>query len=118
MKIKSTPIIIIENKGIGRLKIQKQVIKKIFPRQLTHLSLTFHSLLIWGNGGALDTHAVLLDRVGTVDGDLVVCGVTVLDAQVKGVELHIKEGQDKLLLNEVPDDAGHLISQHLHHGST
>ena len=49
------------------------------PVRLTLLQLELlHTGLIWGNGGALDTNAILLDGLGSLNGDLVVGLVTVL----------------------------------------
>jgi hypothetical protein len=33
----------------------------------------------------------------------------VLDSEVEILELHVQIGQDQLLLDEVPDDARHLV---------
>ena len=48
---------------------------------------------------------------------LVVGLVPVLDAEVEGVELHVEVGLEELLLDEVPDDAGHLVAEHLDEGA-
>src|SRR5690606_7034543 len=69
--------------------------------------------LVGGDGGALDAHAVLLDRVGGVDGDLVVGGVAGLDAQVVVLQVDVEVRQDQLVLDELPDDAGHLVAVEL-----
>jgi hypothetical protein len=47
---------------------------------------------------------------GGVDGDLVVGGVAVLDAQVVVFQVDVEVGQDQLVLDELPDDAGHLVA--------
>jgi hypothetical protein len=69
--------------------------------------------LVGGDGGALDAHAVLLDGVGGVDGDLVVGGVTGLDRQVVVLQVDVEVRQDQLVLDELPDDAGHLVAVEL-----
>nr|GFD53224.1 hypothetical protein [Tanacetum cinerariifolium] len=48
-----------------------------------------HALLVGGDGGALNAHAVLLDGVGRVDGDLVIGLVTVLDAEVVVLDIQV-----------------------------
>jgi hypothetical protein len=48
-----------------------------------------------------------------VDGDLVVGGVAVLDAEVVVVELDVEVREDQLVLDELPDDARHLVAVHL-----
>ncbi len=65
---------------------------------------------------ALDPDAVLLDRVGGVDRDLVLGLVPLLDREVEVQELDVEVGQDQLLLDEVPDDPGHLVAVELDDG--
>ena len=57
-----------------------------------------------------------LDRVGGVDGDLVLGGVAALDAEVVVLELDVEVGQDQLVLDELPDDPGHLVAVELDDG--
>jgi hypothetical protein len=59
---------------------------------------------------------VPLDGLGGVDGDLVVGGVAVLDAEVVVVEVHIQVRMDQPVLDELPDDPGHLIAVQLYDG--
>ena len=33
------------------------------------------------------------------------------------MELHVEVGLEELLLDEVPDDAGHLVAEHLYEGA-
>lgn len=66
--------------------------------------LTFDSVLVRSDGGALDADVELLDGIGAVDGDLVVSLVPVLDAQVVRVQLNVQEWEDQLVLDQVPDD--------------
>ncbi|CAG9096414.1 unnamed protein product, partial [Plutella xylostella] len=75
------------------------------------------SLLVGSDGGALDADVVLLDGVGTVDSDLVVGLVAVLHAQVVSVQLDVQEREDQLVLDQVPDDPGHLIPEDVDDGS-
>ena len=73
----------------------------------------FDAALVGGDGGALDGHAVLLGGVGGVDGDLVVGGVAMLDAEVVVLEVDVEVGVDQLVLDQLPDDACHLVAVHL-----
>ena len=73
--------------------------------------------LVRGDGGALDADAVPLDGVGRVDGDLVVGGVAVLDAEVVVLEVDVEVRVDQAVLDELPDDAGHLVAVELDDGS-
>ena len=69
--------------------------------------------LISCNGGALNADLACLDGMSSIKGDLVIGGVTVLDAQVKILDVDIEVGEDQLFLDELPDDAGHLIAVHV-----
>jgi hypothetical protein len=73
-------------------------------------------ILVRRDGGALDAHAVPLDRIGGVDGDLVVGRVAVLDGQVVVVKLNLEVRQDQLILDELPDDPRHFIAVELNDG--
>ena len=70
----------------------------------------FDARFVGRDGRAFDADAVLLDRVGGVDGDLVVGRVAVLDAEVEVFEVDVEIGMDQLVLDELPDDAGHLVA--------
>ena len=74
------------------------------------------SRLIGGDGGALDAHRVLLDSLGGVNGDLVVGLVAVLEAEIVVLEVDVEVGEDELVLDVLPDDAGHLIAVELDDG--
>jgi hypothetical protein len=69
--------------------------------------------LVRRDGGALDADAMLLDGVGRVDRHLVVGGVAALDAEIVIFEVEIEIGVDQLVLDELPDDAGHLVAVEL-----
>src|SRR3984957_2994900 len=69
-----------------------------------------HAGFVRRDGGAFDAHAVALDGMRRVDRHLVGGLVAVLDAEVVIVELDVEIWQDQLLLDEVPDDAGHLVA--------
>ena len=59
---------------------------------------------------------MLLDRVGGVDGDLVLRLLAPLDPEVEVEELDVEIGKDQLLLDEGPDDPGHLVAVELDDG--
>ncbi len=56
----------------------------------------FNSLFIRGDGGTLDTNLVLLNGVGSINGDLVIGSVSVFNTQIKILDINIKIGGDKL----------------------
>ena len=87
-------------------------------RRLPHLlEVEFlHPRLVRGDRGAFDPDAVLLGRLGRVDGHLVVGHVAVLDAEVVVEQVDIEIGADQLVLDQLPDDAGHLIAVHFDDG--
>ena len=72
-----------------------------------------HALGVGGDGGALDGDAQALGGLGGVDGDLVVGGIAVLQAKVVVLGLEVHVGADELVLDDLPDDAGHLVAVHL-----
>ena len=84
-------------------------------RALPHLleAELLDARLVGGDRGALDADAVLLDGVGRVDRDLVVGRVAVLDAEVVVLEVDVEVGVDQAVLDELPDDAGHLVAVEL-----
>ena len=77
----------------------------------------FDARLIGRDGRALDGDAVLLGGVGRIDRDLVVGLVAVLHAEVVVLEVHVDVGVDQLVLDQLPDDARHLIAVHLDDGA-
>jgi hypothetical protein len=71
--------------------------------------------LVGGDGRALDADAVLLDGIRGVDGDLVIGGITVLDTEVVVVQVDVEVRVDQRLLDELPDDASHLVTIELYY---
>lgn len=56
------------------------------------------SSFVGSDGCALDANLALFDGLGGVEGDLVVGFISVLDAQVKVLDVKIKERMDQLVL--------------------
>lgn len=54
------------------------------------------TLLVWGDGRALDTNRVLLDSLGGIERDLVVGLVTVWQTEVVVLEVDVEVGEDEL----------------------
>lgn len=81
-------------------------------RTLLELEL-LNAGLIWSDGGALDTDGVLLDGLSGINGDLVVRLITVLKTEIVVLEVDIEVWVDELVLDILPDDAGHLITVQL-----
>ena len=65
---------------------------------------------------AFDRDADLPGLVGGVDGDLVVGRVAALHAEVVIEQVDVEIGMDQLVLDELPDDAGHLVAVHFDDG--
>jgi hypothetical protein len=59
---------------------------------------------------AFDADAMLLDRIGGVDGDLIVGLVAVFHPKVVVFEFYIEERVDELVLDVLPDDPGHFVA--------
>jgi hypothetical protein len=59
---------------------------------------------------------VFLDGMRSINRHLVGGGIAVLNAQVVVVQRHVHIGQDQLVLDPLPYDAGHFVPVDLHHG--
>ena len=70
----------------------------------------FNARFIGGDGSALNANAMLLDGLGCVDGDLVVCCVAVLDREVIILNLEVEIRRDQEVFDHLPDDAGHFVA--------
>ena len=81
-------------------------------RALPHLLQIelFHACLVRRNGGTLYSNTILLDGIGGVDGYLVVGLVPVLHAKIIIFYVEVQIRQNQFILDEFPDDAGHLIA--------
>ena len=104
---------------IGSRKMTPPRMLRMVPFGDLHIFLRLNSFdprLVGRDGRALDADAVLLDRLGRLDGDLVVGGVAVLDAQVVILQVDVEVGQDQLVLDELPDDPGHLVAVEFDNG--
>ena len=66
--------------------------------------------LVRGDGGALDANLASFDSVSGVNRDLIVSGVTILHAEIEVLDVEIQVRMNQLLLDELPDDSGHLIT--------
>ena len=66
--------------------------------------------LIGSDGSALNTDFTLLDGVGSINGNLIVGGISVFNAEVKVLDVEVKEGVDEVFLDLLPDDSGHFIT--------
>ena len=75
-----------------------------------------HALGIGGDGGALDRHAILLVGEGGIHGHLICGGIAVGQTQIVVLGLKIHKGEDQLVLDHLPQDAGHLVAVHLDEG--
>ena len=104
---------------IGSRKMTPPRMLRMVPFGLFHIFLRPNSSTR-ASSGVMVAHftrdAVLLGGVGGIDGDLVVGRVAVLDAEVEVVELDVEVRQDELVLDELPDDPGHLVAVHLDDG--
>ena len=72
--------------------------------------------LVRSDGSALDTDFASLDGVGGVNGDLIVGSVTVLDAEIKVLDVKVQVRVNQLFFDELPDDSGHLVTVELDNG--
>ena len=70
----------------------------------------FHSSLIRCDSGAFDTDLALFDGISSINGNLVIGGISVLDSKIKVFDVEVEEGEDKFIFDGLPDDSGHLVS--------
>jgi hypothetical protein len=69
-----------------------------------------HPCFVGRNGGAFHAAPVLGDRMRRIDGDLVVGLFAIFDAEIVLFQADIEVWQNQLVLDEPPDDAGHLLA--------
>ena len=65
---------------------------------------------IGSDGGALNSDFAFLNGVGSVNGDLIVGGISVFNAEVKVLDVEVEEGMDEVFFDLLPDDSGHFIT--------
>jgi len=53
---------------------------------------------------------MLLDSVCAIDSHLIISRIAMLNAEVVVLKVDIEIRKDQLLLDEIPDDAGHFIA--------
>jgi len=70
----------------------------------------FDSGFIRSDGSTFDTNFTLFDGIGSIDGDLIVGSISVFDTKIKIFNIEIKEWEDKLILDCLPDNSGHFIT--------
>lgn len=75
---------------------------------------TFDSSLVGSDGGTLDTDVVFLDSMSSINGDLIIGGITVLHSQIVVFDVNVQEREDELFLDHFPDDSGLLVSIELY----
>ena len=75
-----------------------------------------NSSLIGSDRRALHANSVLLDGMSGIDRDLIVGLIAILDTQVVVLQIDIEVFQDQFVLDELPDDAGHLVAVELDDG--
>ena len=73
-----------------------------------------HALCVWGDGGALHCNAVFAGSLRRVYSYLIVGLVAVRKSKVVIVRLQVYERKDELILYHLPQNAGHLVTVHLH----
>lgn len=76
----------------------------------------FHTGLVRRDGGTLDANRVLLDGLGGIEGDLILGLIAILESQIVVLEVDVQVREDELVLDVLPDDAGHLIAVQLDDG--
>jgi len=70
------------------------------------------SCLIWCDCGALNTNFVFFNGVGTIEGNLIICLISLLDTEVKVLDVDVEIWEDEQILDLMPNDACHFITVH------
>ncbi|EEY04764.1 NADP-dependent isocitrate dehydrogenase [Brucella melitensis bv. 3 str. Ether] len=73
----------------------------------------FHARFVGRDGRAFYAHAIFLDGIGCIDRDLIIGRIAVLDRKIVVFQVDVEIGMDKLVLDELPDNAGHLVAVEL-----
>ena len=76
--------------------------------------ILFHPLRIRSNGRTLHGNTILFIRQSRIDRHLIICFIPVFQSQIIILCLQIDKWQKELVLNDLPEDPGHLIAIHLH----
>jgi hypothetical protein len=66
-------------------------------RKISFFTRTLNTSLIRGDGGALNTNVVLLDGLGSINGNLIIRLVTVFHAKIEVLNVNIQVREDELL---------------------
>lgn len=89
----------------------------VWRKRHTLLEIEFlDSLFVWGDSGALDTDRVLLDSLGSINGDLIVRLIPVRQTEVVVLEVDVQVRMNKLVLDILPYYPGHLVAIELDDG--
>ena len=76
-----------------------------------------HTFQVGGDGSALYANTILLASLSSLDGDLVTSLVALYKTQVVVLTLEVYKRKNQFVLDHLPQDAGHLVTVHLHDGS-
>lgn len=76
---------------------------RIVPLGDNHIFLRLNSFTR-GDRSTLDPDRVLLDCIGSVDGDLIIGRIARGNAQIVVLKINVEVRQDQLLFDLVPDD--------------
>ena len=101
---------------IGSRKMVPPMMLRIVPLGDRHISLRLNSFTR-PSSGVMVAHFTATPyccvALAEVDRHLVVGLVAILDAEVVVLQVDVEIGKDQLVLDELPDDAGHLVAVHL-----
>jgi len=73
------------------------------------------SRLVRRDSSTLNSHTVFLDRLRAINCNLIVRLIPILEPQVVVLEVDVQVRVDELVLDVLPDDAGHLVAVQFHH---
>ena len=69
-----------------------------------------NTCLIWGDGCTFNSDFALFDGFGCIKSDFIVSLVSVLHTEIEILDVQIQKWMNKLILDLLPEDSGHLIT--------
>ncbi len=76
----------------------------------------FHTLLIRCNRRTFDTHSNFFNGIGSINGYLVIGGITVFYSQIIIFNIHLYVRENEFFFDELPDNSCHFITIQFNHG--
>lgn len=70
----------------------------------------FDSCLIGCDSGAFDPDFTVFNGLSSINGNLIIGLISMLDSEVKILDVEVQKREDKFVFDRLPNDSGHLVS--------